>query len=1251
VADSRSPEGRVSGSWTVTVVESADPSVIGRRWVIPEHGLTIGRGDCTITVADPSVSRRHAELKIEGKQVVLNDLGSSNGTWVNDQRVMRHSVTTGQRLRLGTMVIQVDPPPPVPASPEPPPKPTPKAPAAPPSVPPTAPPRADDKPADERRRPGADGRKKAPTAADVAAILGQQAAPKPEAPGTTQTEPKTPKKAAAEVPSGSSADAPAPPKKPDPPQAAPVASPPPKAEERRPQTPTPQQLESLDGLTLADVFEREGIEVKAAGNEPFLIDDPDHVWWVSSGKVELFTVAVENGAAKGARNHFATISEGDLVVGMDPELFQAGSGFLAVGSINTMLRRVSRSRLREIAGHDHLGPTVAEWLDGWVRTLSTGLTDEIPKPPLEEMSLIVGERITLPARHQGCPNKGVVWVELESGRLLFVGMEELSLGDRTEAARPSDDTGGLKYLFQAAQTTGAALFPVATATWVEPLVFGDPGTAVRSHASKTRIADDELWRGVDVFHEAVCQCEFINKRLSQVDELNRLKSKEEYSNAARRQGLSELASVMDAGIGAVAGRAADADDAIYEAAVLVGRALQMDVRRHPEGQREKSFDGRLAAIAKASRFRTRQIALRDEWWRRDSGPIIGKLGPEARPVALLPVGLDRYECVDPMTGSREPVTEDLASGLDPFGATFYRSFPDGSLTAKDLVRFGALGIMGDVRWIVMMGVALGLLGTLTPIFTGKLFDTAIPQADRSLLLQFTTGLFLAAAISSAFTITQRIAVLRIQGRMDYSIQAALWDRLLDLPSTFFRGYSSGDLADRVGGIARIRDLVAGAGVSAILGSLSSVFYVVLLFKYSVPLAFLAMFLTAVFVAFTFTANYLQLRKQRDHLMQQGKITGLVLQFISGVSKLRVAGAENHAFSVWAREFAIQRRLEFGIGRIQNAVAVFSSGFNVISSMAIFFVLYKAREAAGAAGPGAMSTGDFVAFTAAYGTFLAAMMALSDASLNLLRIVPIFERIRPILEEISEIDETKAYPGTLKGAIELKNIFFRYSDDGPWVLQGVTLKIKPGEMVAFVGGSGSGKSTLLRLMLGFETPDRGVIYYDGQDLSSVDVRELRQQLGVVLQDSKVMPADIFRNIVGATDLTLEHAWEAARMAGFDKDIKELPMGMHTYVSEGGGGFSGGQLQRLLIARALVRKPRILYFDEATSALDNRSQNTVTESMERLFATRIVIAHRLSTIVNADRICYLEKGVIAEQGTYQELMEKDGLFAALAKRQMA
>jgi ATP-binding cassette subfamily C protein len=445
-------------------------------------------------------------------------------------------------------------------------------------------------------------------------------------------------------------------------------------------------------------------------------------------------------------------------------------------------------------------------------------------------------------------------------------------------------------------------------------------------------------------------------------------------------------------------------------------------------------------------------------------------------------------------------------------------------------------------------------------------------------------------------------------------------------------------------------MVAGAGVSAILGSLSSVFYVVLMFQYHLGMAILAMFLTVVFVGVTTTANLLQLRHQRAMLSLQGKITGLVLQLVGGISKLRVAGAENHAFRIWAKDYATQRRLEFKIGRVQNAVQVFNAGFPMIASMAIFFAVVSFMKGSSSGVP-VLTTGQFIAFTAAYGAFQGAMMALSGASLSMLAIVPTFERLRPIIVTEAETDDSKSHPGALKGQIEISHVSFRYVEEQPLVLNDVTLTIQPGEFMAFVGGSGCGKSTLMRLMLGFEKPEKGSVYYDSQDLASLDLREVRSQIGVVLQNSSLLPADIFRNIIGTSSLTIEDAWEAAHLAGLAEDIEDMPMGMHTYVSEGGTGLSGGQRQRLMIARALVRKPRILFFDEATSALDNRAQAQVTESMERLQATRIVIAHRLSTIINADRICYLDGGKIAEIGSYEELMKIDGLFAQLAKRQMA
>jgi ABC-type bacteriocin/lantibiotic exporter with double-glycine peptidase domain len=276
--------------------------------------------------------------------------------------------------------------------------------------------------------------------------------------------------------------------------------------------------------------------------------------------------------------------------------------------------------------------------------------------------------------------------------------------------------------------------------------------------------------------------------------------------------------------------------------------------------------------------------------------------------------------------------------------------------------------------------------------------------------------------------------------------------------------------------------------------------------------------------------------------------------------------------------------------------------------------------------------------------------MTGAIVTVLAIVPLYERAKPILHSLPEVDAAKADPGRLRGDIEVSHLSFSYqAADGPQILRDLSLSIRAGQFVAIVGPSGSGKSTLLRCLLGFEQPSSGAIFYDGQDMSVVDITAIRRQLGVVLQNGQILPGDIFKNIVGASGLTLDDAWEAARLCGLEQDIKDMPMGMHTVVV--GGGLSGGQQQRLLIARAIVHKPRIIYFDEATSALDNKTQALVSASLEQLDATRIVIAHRLSTVRNADLIVVLEGGLVREQGTFEQLMERNGLFAQLAARQIA
>jgi ATP-binding cassette subfamily C protein len=318
-------------------------------------------------------------------------------------------------------------------------------------------------------------------------------------------------------------------------------------------------------------------------------------------------------------------------------------------------------------------------------------------------------------------------------------------------------------------------------------------------------------------------------------------------------------------------------------------------------------------------------------------------------------------------------------------------------------------------------------------------------------------------------------------------------------------------------------------------------------------------------------------------------------------------------------------------------------------MAIF-LLYADGLAHPTAGQTPMSTGVFVGFTAAFAQLMQACLGLAAALISVLSIAPLYDRARPILEGVPELDGQKSDPGELSGDIEVRHVTFRYRQDGPPILKDISFRIAPGQFVALVGASGSGKSTLCRLLLRFETPDLGSIFYDQRDLAHLDVQAVRQQIGVVLQNGRIRAGSIYSNLVGTSALTLEDAWEAARMAGLDTDIEAMPMGMQTVLGEGGGSLSGGQRQRLLIARALVRRPRIVFFDEATSALDNETQAIVSRSLDNLRATRVVIAHRLSTIEKADWIYVLDQGELVEQGPYQALLAKDGHFAALAKRQL-
>lgn len=946
------------------------------------------------------------------------------------------------------------------------------------------------------------------------------------------------------------------------------------------------------------------------GNEPILLNDPSRVWVVQSGSMALFAVTLKDGVIEGTRRYLCSINQGEALF----ETANQQRQILAVPIGEIELLQVHQECFRELVAN--ADAMALAWIETWLLQVG-GLFSQVTMPKIQ-VKAKEEVRFSLNNAQTFQPEAGVIcWVQLHEGTVRFLGFEEITL------------------------TPTTATFPLTDKMWLEAV----EGVQLTTNTTSEFPNPDTLLAGLSQLHTQLLQCINIIDEQEAQTEIIRLRDRQRLNRQVTAEAIGELVSTLNS---------QDGDfflegTPLLVAAGAVGRAMGIKIRPPSRSENLKRLKEPLEAIVRASRIRMRRVLLRDNWWEKDSGPIIAYT-QDNRPVALLPMSATRYEIFDPVERTRVRVDEQIAATLAPVAYMFYRSLPDKALQAIDIFKFTLQGHSQSLLAIVFSGIAVTLLGMITPYAMSIIIDNAIPDSDRGLLLQIGLGLLVATLGTALFQLAQGFALLRMESAGDASTQAGVWDRLLNLPVSFFRQYTTGDLLSRITSVSTIRRQLSGRTLINLITSSFALFYLAQLFYYNYKLAFIAVGVAVVAIALTTLSGMLLLSKVRPLLEIRGSIFGQTVQLINGISKLHIAGAQERAFAAWSKNYTRQIKLELSTQRIEDAVVLFNTVMPILTSGVLFWFTIKLLEAPQTSGTVELSLGTFLAFNTAFGNFTRGTTNLSNTVTEILQVIPQWQRTQPILATIPEVDLCKADPGKLIGKITVDHVTFCYRRDGALTLDDVSISAEPGEFIALVGASGSGKSTLLRLLLGFETPQAGSVYYDGQDLSGLDVDAVRRQLGVVLQNGQLNSASIFENIAGGALMTLDEAWEAARMSGFADDITTMPMQMHTVVSEGGSNLSGGQRQRLLIARALALKPRILFFDEATSALDNKTQAIVSESLDKLQVTRIAIAHRLSTIRNAHRIYVLQAGRVVQQGTFYELAAVEGLFAQLMARQM-
>ncbi len=964
-------------------------------------------------------------------------------------------------------------------------------------------------------------------------------------------------------------------------------------------------------VSLAGIATEAGTPVPCTGNLPLDMSNAEFVWFVEKGTVDLFIVERKDGIEQAAQQHLLRAEAGRLLPGVAPNTGLTTLSLIAKGLPGTMLRRIPIANLNRT---DHT--ELAEQVDSWIADISTMLARYDTESTRADMLIEAGQQ---PMASAGVisTQRGIVWLfGLPPRAGLFLG-----LLDPTES---EDTSSGI---------------PLMRETWVALM----KSQQLSTHSSETLAAKGLLIPALGRFHEVALSLERLNRGLNVVDQVNleraRVTNRQSDENSARHRLFNLYDRVEETG-------ARSRDAALQDVLGIIGRYEGIDFT-FPKSADIADFSERLIHILDVSGVRARRVRLDQgkKWWLGCSGAILAFREKDGRPVALLPDKVRGYREATPAGHHTTRVSEKSARSLCTEAWLFYPPLPRNPADLRDLFQLSFRGGTVDFMWFLVTGLLSGLGLLLPAVILGFVADHVIPTGEVHLLYVACMALAVVALIVASLQVLQGMALMRLEGRAASRAESAFWDRLLRLPPRFSHRYSAGDLTMRGMTFQTLRDTMQEMVAS---GTLSVVFLLpafLIAFLYSPMLGLITAGFCLISLIVTVALGLRQMAPHSRMVQATQNLAGRLFQIINGISVLRVEGAEGSAFAVWARGYREQKRAELERNAVEGRLQALSAAIPLVAA-AVLLVAATLPEHE------AIQIGDFLVVYTLFMIFQSAVARFGASFGIIAAIMPAINQIRPFLAEPPETGTIGEPVDTLTGDIRFDHVNFRYDADGPLILDDISIHARPGEFVAITGESGAGKSTLFQLILGLDEPTSGTVYYDGRDLKHLNIKQVRRRIGAIPQDVQLHPEDIWDNIVGGNEnATAKDAWRAARLANIDREISAMPMKMLTCLGAGGDVTSGGESQRILIARALIHKPRILLLDEATNWLDNESQAKVMENLANIDATRIVIAHRLSTLHQADRIYVMQAGRVVEQGNFAELMEAGGVFHSLVRRQLA